>query len=72
MTVVHAASPLDADRRRIGAAVDEPSRFDAYATGCAAGSLPALDRVLGTVERLLVPELSRLSRRRISRSRSRS
>lgn len=72
MTVVQPAAPLPDDRIRLLAAVDEPSRFIAYATGCTAGCAGAIDRFLGPVERLLVPELSRISRRRVSRSRSRS
>ncbi|MDQ4119192.1 MAG: hypothetical protein M3235_19850 [Actinomycetota bacterium] len=72
MTVVRPAAPLPADRLRVEAAVDEPPRFIAYATGCTAGPAGAIDRFLGPVEHLLVPELSRISRRRVSASRSRS
>lgn len=64
------AAPLPADR--LEAAVDEPSRFVAYATGCTAGSAGAIERLLSPVERVLVPELSRISRRRVTHSRSRS
>ena len=66
MTVVQPA----ADRAGIGAPVDEPTRFTAYATGCAGRACDAVDRFLGPVERLLVPELSRISVGRVGPSRS--
>lgn len=71
MTVVQPAAPRPAEIVPT-AGVEEPSRFVAYATGCTADRVGAADRFLGPVERLLVPELSRLSRRRVTRSRSRT
>ena len=71
VTVVQPAA-LHSAERIPGAGVEEPSRFTAYATGCAAEPAGVFDRMLRPVERLLVPELSRISRRLVSGSRSRS
>jgi hypothetical protein len=71
VTVAQPAAPHPADAAR-AAGVEEPSRFTAYATGCTAGPSGVLDLVLRPLERLLVPELSLISRRRVSRPRSRS
>lgn len=42
----------------------EPSRFTAYARGCEPEPAGVTDRFLALVERVLVPELNRVSRRR--------
>jgi hypothetical protein len=70
VTVVQPAAPHPAERSP--EAVDEPSRFTAYATGCTAVPAGMVDRMLRPAERLLLPELSRISRRQVSGSRSRS
>jgi hypothetical protein len=71
VTVVQPAATPSVERAP-EAGVQEPSRFTAYATGCTAEPAGVVDRMLRPVERLLVPELSRISRRRVSGSRSRS